>query len=59
MLACTEHLGWGTGRPTSAARDDLPQPYSDLGSDYKSYIFSMAPGPISTSHELILFIDVV
>ena len=26
-------LGWGTGRPTPADRDDLPQPYSDLGSD--------------------------
>ena len=58
-LACTEHLGWGTGRPTSAARDGLPQPYSDLRSDYKSCIFSMAPGPISTSHQLLLVIDFV
>ena len=31
-----EHLGWGTGRPTSVDRDGLPQPYSDLGSDYCS-----------------------
>ena len=36
VLACTEHLGWGTGRPTSVDRDGLPQPYSDLGSDYSS-----------------------
>ena len=38
VVVCTELLGWGTGRPTSAARDGLPQPYSDLGSDYSSYI---------------------
>ena len=36
VLACIEHLGWGTGRPTSVDRDGLPQPYSDLGSDYSS-----------------------
>ena len=59
MLACTLHLGWGTVWPTSAARDGLPQPYSELGSDYKSYIFRMASGPISTSHQLILVIDIV
>ena len=34
-----EHLGWGTGRPASVDRDGLPQPYSDLGPDYSSYIF--------------------
>ena len=59
MLACTLHLGWGTGRPTSAARDGLPQPYSELGSDYKSYIFRRVSGPVSTSHRLILIIDIV
>ena len=61
VLACTDHLSWGTGRPTSAARDGLPQPYSDLGPDYSSYIFRMASGPISTctSHQLILVIDIV
>ena len=37
-LVCTEHLGWGTGRPTSVDRDGLPQPYSDLGPDYSSYL---------------------
>ena len=58
-LVCTEHLGWGTGRPTSVDRDGLPQPYSDLGPDYSSYIFCMASGPISTSHQLILVIDIV
>ena len=31
VLARTEHLSWGTGRPTSVDRDGLPQPYSDLG----------------------------
>ena len=36
VLACTKHLGWGTGRPTSVDRDGLPQPYSDLSSDYSS-----------------------
>ena len=36
MPARTEHLSWGTGRPTSVDRDGLPQPYSDLGSDYSS-----------------------
>ena len=30
------HLGWGAGRPMSADRDALPQPGSDLGSDYCS-----------------------
>ena len=59
VIVCTEHLGWGTGRPTSVDRDGLPQPYSDLGSDYISYIFCMASGPISTSHQLILIIDIV
>ena len=59
VLVCTEHLGWGTGRPTSADRDGLPQPYSDLGSDYSSYFFCRASGPISTSHQLILVIDIV
>ena len=54
-----EHLGWGTGRPTSVDRDGLPQPYSDLGPDYSSYIFCRASGPISTSHQLILVIDIV
>ena len=54
-----EHLGWGTGRPTSVDRDGLPQPYSDLGPDYSSYIFCKASGPISTSHQLILVIDIV
>ena len=37
------HLGWGAGRPMSADRDALPQPGSDLGSDYCSslpYSFS-------------------
>ena len=37
------HLGWGTGRQMSADRDALPQPGSDLGSDYCSslpYSFS-------------------
>ena len=53
-----EHLGWGTGRPTSVDRDGLPQPYSDLGPDYSSYIFCMASGPISISHQLILVIDI-
>ena len=48
VMVCTEHLGWGTGRP-----------YSDLGPDYSSYIFCMASGPISTSHQLILVIDIV
>ena len=38
VLACTEHLGWGTGRPTSVDRDGLPQPYSDLGPDYSYYL---------------------
>ena len=38
VMVCTEHLGWGTGRPTSVDRDGLPQPYSDLGLDYSSYI---------------------
>ena len=57
VLACTEHLGWGTSRPTSADRDGLPQPYSDLSSDYSSYIFCRASSPISTSHQLILVID--
>ena len=46
-------------RPTSVDRDGLPQPYSDLGPDYSSYIFCMASGPISTSHQLILVIDIV
>ena len=32
---------------------------SDLGPDYSSYIFCMASGPISTSHQLILVIDIV
>ena len=59
VLACTEHLGWGSGRPTSVDRDGLPQPYSDLGPDYSSYIFGMASGPISTSHQLLLVIDIV
>ena len=59
VLACTEHLGWGTGRPTSVDQDDLPQPYSNLGSDYSSYIFCMASRPIYTSHQLILVIDIV
>ena len=59
MLACALHLGWGTGRPTSAARDGLPQPYSELGSNYKSDIFRRASGQISTSHQLILSIDIV
>ena len=59
VLACTEHLDWDTGRPTSVERDGLPQPYSDLGPDYSSYIFCMASGPISTSHQLILVIDIV
>ena len=54
-----EHLGWGTGRPTSVDRDGLPRPYSDLGPDYSSYIFCRASGPISTSHQLILVIDIV
>ena len=36
VMLGTEHLGWGTGRPTSVDRDGLPQPYSDLGSDYSS-----------------------
>ena len=30
------HKGWGSGRLASVDRDDLPQPYSDLGSDYSS-----------------------
>ena len=37
------HLGWGAGRPMSADLDALPQPSSDLGSDYCSslpYSFS-------------------
>ena len=59
VLVCTEHLGWGTGRPTSVDRDGLPQPYSDLGPDYSSYVFCMASGPISTSHQLLLVIDIV
>ena len=59
VVACTEHLGWGTGRPTSADRDGLPQPYSDLGSDYSSYIFCRVSGQISTSHQLILGIYIV
>ena len=59
VVVCTEHLGWGTGRPTSVDRDGLPQPYSDLGPDYSSYIFCVASGPISTSHQLILVIDIV
>ena len=33
--------------------------HSDLGPDYSSYIFCMASGPISTSHQLILVIDIV
>ena len=57
VLVCIEHLN--TGRPTSVDRDGLPQPYSDLGPDYSSYIFCMASGPISTSHQLILIIDIV
>ena len=52
-------LGLGTGRPTSVDRDGLPQLYSDLGSDYSSYIFCMASRPISISHQLILVIDIV
>ena len=32
------YLGWGTGRPTPVDRDDLPQPCSDLGSDYSSFL---------------------
>ena len=59
VVVCTEHLVCGTGRPTSVDRDGLPQPYSDLGPDYSSYIFCMASGPISTSHQLILVIDIV
>ena len=59
VLACTEHLGWGTGRPTSVDRYGLPQPYSDRGSDYSSYIFYITSNPISTSHQLILVIDIV
>ena len=35
------HLGWGTGRPTPADRDALPQPYSDLGSDYCSFLLNI------------------
>ena len=54
-----EHLGWGTGRPTSVDWDGLPQPYSDLGPDYSSYIFCRASGLISTSHQLILVIYIV
>ena len=37
------HLGWGAGRPMSVDRVALPQPGSDLGSDYCSscpYIFT-------------------
>ena len=34
----SNHLGWGTGRPTPADRDALPQPCSDLGSDYCSFL---------------------
>ena len=30
-------LGLGTGRPGSVDRDDLPQPYSELSSDYSSF----------------------
>ena len=30
------HKSWGAGRPVSVDRDDLPQPYSDLGPDYSS-----------------------
>ena len=59
VVVGTEHLGWGTGLPTSVDRDGLPQPYSDLGPDYSSYIFCRASGPISTSHQLILVIDIV
>ena len=54
VVVCTEHLGW-----TSVDRDGLPQPYSDLGPDYSSYIFCLASGPISTLHQLILVIDIV
>ena len=32
------HWGWGSGRPASVDRDDLPQPYSELGSDYSSFL---------------------
>ena len=35
------HLGWGTGRPTPADRNALPQPYSDLGSDYCSFLLNI------------------
>ena len=31
-------ITWGTGRPTPADRDALPQPYSDLGSDYCPFL---------------------
>ena len=37
------HLGWGAGRPMLVDRVALPQPGSDLGSDYCSscpYIFT-------------------
>ena len=34
------HLGWGTGRPTPADRDALPQPCSDLGLDYCSFLLN-------------------
>ena len=30
------HKSWGSGRPASVDRVDLPQPYSDLGPDYSS-----------------------
>ena len=37
-LQCPITWGWGTGRPMPADRDALPQPCSDLGSDYCSFL---------------------
>ena len=47
------HKGWGSGRPASVDRDDLPQSYSDLGSDIVPF-FPMASSPVSITLQLIL-----
>ena len=48
------HKSWSAGRPVSIDRDDLPQPYSDLGPDYSSDFFRRASSPLSLTLQLIL-----